>query len=316
MNTTPGSAGLEPANDLRGLWVPVITPLDANQNVDIESLRGLVRRILADGARGIVALGTTGEPATLSAVEQQMVVEVVAEECSEVAAGLIVGAGTNSTRTTISALQSLDHVPGVSAALVVVPYYTRPSTASIVAHFQTVADESPVPIVAYNVPYRTGRGLAARDLLQIAESPKVIGLKQAVGCLDADTLEVLRSAPPRFQVLAGDDAFIVPTILLGGTGSITAAAHLHTPLFVEMVTAALRGQALQSRALAERLLPVVTAGFAEPNPSVWKAALCRLGEIVTPALRAPMGEATAAATDNVMKAICDAKQFAPSNSAP
>ncbi len=130
-----------------------------------------------------------------------------------------------------------------------------------------------------------------------------MGLKQAVGALDLATLEVLRSRPEHFRVLAGDDGFITPTIVMGGVGAIAASAHVATAEFVSMVEAARGGRVTNAVALAHKLLPVVTAGFAEPNPAAWKAALHALGEINTPAVRPPMSEATPGTVAEVMAAI-------------
>jgi 4-hydroxy-tetrahydrodipicolinate synthase len=291
------------APDFRGLWVPIVTPFDADDQVDFVALERLCRRLLSEGARGIVALGTTGEPATLTDDEQRTIVDICAHTCSEMGGLLMVGTGTNSTRTTISTTQALTTRLGVSAALVVAPYYTRPTPAGIVEHYRVVASESPVPIVAYNVPYRTGRELNAPDLLAIGALDNVVGLKQSVGCIDASTLEVLRSAPSDFQVFSGDDAYIVPTILMGGAGAIAAAAHLCTPQFAAMIEAARSGNFTEARLLAERLLPVVVAGFSEPNPALWKAALHHVGEIATPNLRAPMSKASSQATAQLLGVI-------------
>ncbi len=291
------------SRDLRGLWVPLITPFDADDRVDLTAVERLCRRLLADGATGIVALGTTGEPAVLSDDEQHEVVARCSQVCAEIGGLLMVGTGTNSTRTTVSATQALTDVPGVAAALVVVPYYTRPSAAAVVEHYRFVASESPVPIVAYNVPYRTGRDLNAAELLLIAALDNVVGLKQSVGRLDTDTLEVLRSAPADFHLFSGDDAYIAPTILMGGAGAIAAAAHVCTPEFAAMVAASLAGELATARSLAELLLPVVVAGFSEPNPALWKAALHQLGEISTPNLRAPMGNASPEAAGSLRAAV-------------
>ena len=156
-------------------------------------------------------------------------------------------------------------------------YYTRPSERAVVEHFVTVANVSPVPIVAYNVPYRTGRGLGSSALLDLGVHPRIVGLKQAVGALDVDTLDLLARSRSDFQVLAGDDAFVAPTVLMGGAGAIAAAAHMCTPLFAEMTASALDGDHVRARDLAATLLPIVTIGFSEPNPAVWKGALARQG---------------------------------------
>lgn len=304
------------ADDLSGLWVPIITPFDSDDRVDLVAIKRLCRRILGDGAHGIVALGTTGEPSVLTDDEQREVVLTAAEACADLGRPLMVGTGTNSTRVTIENVGALRNVAGVVATLVVVPYYTRPSCAAIVEHFRVVASESPVPVVVYNIPYRTGRGLNASDLLRIAEFENVAGLKQSVAGLDGDTLEVLRSAPPSFLVFSGDDAFIAPTILMGGAGAIAAAAHVCTPMFAAMVTSALLGDAAEARRLANALLPVVAAGMAEPNPAVWKAALHHVGEIPTQNLRAPMSCATTEAKTQLLAAIAAASRSGSNQPVP
>lgn len=287
--------------DLQGLWVPIVTPFDRHAQVDIASLQQLAERLLDDGATGLVALGTTGEPATLTAEERRRVVKTCDQVCREADRRLIVGAGTNSTQGTIDEIGHLTDGTSAAAALVVVPYYTRPAEQAVVEHF-TVADRSPVPIVAYNVPYRTGRALGAAALLEMSEHPRIVGLKQAVGALDIDTLELLARSEPDFQILAGDDAFITPTVLMGGTGAIAAAAHICTRSFVEMNTHALAGDRARASELAAALLPLVTIGFSEPNPAVWKGALARQGQISKDGLRRPMTQASAATIDRLLDA--------------
>lgn len=274
--------------DLRGLWVPIVTPFDSSDDVDLETLTRLGDRLLADGVNGIVALGTTGEPATLDPAERCRVVAVCSQLSQDAGRPLIVGAGTNSTRGTIAEIEMLTHETDMTAALVVVPCYTRPSEPAVVEHFEAVADASAVPIVVYNVPYRTGCELGAESLTRLAAHPNIIGLKQAVGGLDHNTLAVLGTRAADFAVLAGDDAFICPTIVMGGHGAIAAAAHLCTPQFVAMATAALHGDFDRARRLAQALLPVVDAGFAEPNPAVWKGALHHLGELSSNEVRRPL----------------------------
>lgn len=280
-----------------GLWVPIVTPMTDTGAIDEAGLARLARRLLADGVDGLVALGTTGEPATLEPDERRRVVDICASACDDAGAGLMVGAGTNSTAATIEEARRLTDGVDAAAVLVVVPYYTRPSTDAVVEHFGLVADAVPLPVVMYNIPYRTGRGLDADDLIAAGAHDNVVGLKQSVGALDADTLALLATPDRGFDVLAGDDAFIAPTVLMGGSGAIAAAAHLCTPMFVAMVRAARAGEVATAAALAGELLAVVTAGFAEPSPAVWKGALVRRGELASGMLRRPMTEAPSTAVD-------------------
>ena len=300
------SDGMPSDLDLRGVWVPLVTPFDASGAVDATAVERLCGEYLDAGAAGIVALGTTGESAALDTVEKQVVVDACSRVCSARGARLIVGTGTNSTRTTITATNALAGVASVVGALVVVPYYVRPSEAGIVEHFRMVAAESPVPIVLYNIPYRTGRGLGARSLLELAAVPNVAGLKQSVGGIDSDTLEVLAGAPDGFHVLGGEDLFLYPTVLMGGSGAISAAAHACTERFVAMIECALAGKLDDGRAHAEALLPVIKAGFAEPNPAVWKGVLHAQGRIATADLRSPMTNASPEAVERCLGAIAAA----------
>jgi 4-hydroxy-tetrahydrodipicolinate synthase len=289
--------------DLRGVWVPLITPFDASGGVDVAAIERLCHEYLAAGAKGIVALGTTGESSALDADEKHVVIDVCARACSSAHAPLIVGTGTNNTRTTIADTVALADVPAAVAALVVVPYYIRPSEAGIVAHMKAVADVSPVPLVLYNIPYRTGRGLGAAALLELAAYPNIAGVKQAVGSLDADTLQLLAEAPRSFAVLGGEDAILYPIMCMGGAGAIAASAHVCTERVVAMIECGAAGKQEDGRAHAEALLPVVRAGFAEPNPAVFKGVLHAQGRIATPDLRAPMTNAAAAAIERCLEAI-------------
>ena len=288
---------------LRGVYVAVVTPFEAGGEVALDALDGLVRRYLDAGAAGIVALGTTGESATLDAPEKQAVIDVCARACAERSARLIVGAGTNNTAASVAAVEALAGTPALAAALSVVPYYVRPSEAGILEHFRAVAAASPVPLVVYNIPYRTGRGLGAAAILELARTPNIAGLKQAVGSVDLDTLEVLAGAPEGFSVLGGDDAYLFPTVIMGGAGTIAASANVLTERFVAMIECGLAGKLEDGRAQHEALLPVVKRLFAEPNPMVIKGVLHAQGLIPTPSLRLPMTAASPTAVEAAVAAI-------------
>lgn len=287
---------------LRGVYVPLVTPFTEDDRVDLASLEALARELLDAATAGLVALATTGEPTSLTQAERDQVVAVVAGVCAERRATLIVGAGTYDTRTTIARHEALADVPAVSASLAVVPYYVRPSEAAIVRHFQAVAERSPVPLVLYNIPYRTGRGLGAEALLELAATDNVAGVKQAVGGIDVDTLALLAGAGEGFAVIGGDDAFLYPLVLMGARGAISASAHVCTERFVAMIECGLKGRLAEGRAHAEALLPLVQALFAEPSPAPIKAVLHAQGRIPTPRVRMPLGDASAAAAERAVAA--------------
>ncbi len=291
-----------------GLWVPIVTPFAVDGSLDRGSLRRLAKRLVENGADGIVALGTTGEAATLTADERIDVVSICGEECRRVGRPLMVGAGTNATQTTIEEIARLANGAPIDLVLVVVPYYTRPTEQAVIEHFGLVAEASPVPVVMYNVPYRTGRGLGSAALLEASRLANVVGLKQAVGAVDLDTLEVLAGCDPTFAVLAGDDAFIAPMMQMGASGAIAAAAHACTAQFAELVALTRpdrpeAGDRVRIERLTRVLLPVVVAGFSEPNPSVWKGWLATDGVIESPALRRPMTVASPNAIARLAAAV-------------
>jgi 4-hydroxy-tetrahydrodipicolinate synthase len=285
---------------LRGVYVPLVTPFDERGDVALDALERLTDEVLSAGAAGVVALATTGEPTSLDDAERDAVVAACSRVCADRGADLIVGAGTNDTRTTLARHAPLADVPGVVASLAVVPYYVRPTEAAVVAHFQLIAALSPVPLVTYNVPYRTGQGLAAASLLELAATDNIAGLKQAVGSIDADTLTVLAGAPEGFAVLGGDDPYLFPLTLMGAPGAIAASANLHTRRFVTMIEHGLAGEVAPGRAHAEALLPLVRALFAEPSPAVIKALLHADGRIPTADVRMPLSNASARAVEQAL----------------
>jgi 4-hydroxy-tetrahydrodipicolinate synthase len=298
------------ATGVRGLHVPLVTPFDEAGAVDLAALERLAEEVLDAGADGLVALATTAEASSLDGREREAVVAVCARVAADRGVALIVGAGTNDTRTTIARHEALAEIEGVTASLAVVPYYVRPSEDAIVAHFQAVAARSPVPLVVYNIPYRTGRGLGAPALLELAATDGIVGVKQAVGAVDVDTLALLARAPDDFAVLCGDDAFLLPLLLMGGAGAIAASAHLCTERFAALIAAADAGRLDEARAHAEALLPLILALFAEPSPAVLKAMLHDAGRIATPDVRMPLAPASAAALERARRSA-PARSSAP-----
>jgi 4-hydroxy-tetrahydrodipicolinate synthase len=285
------------------LLVPVITPFDEAGDVDEGALEQHADDLIASGAAGIVAVATTGEATALDEDERAAVISICARVCAARDAVLIVGAGTYNTRETIARHEALADVPSVRASLAVVPYYVRPSETAIVAHFQAVAQRSPVPLIVYNIPYRTARGLGSAELLELAATDGVVGVKQAVGGIDADTLQVLAGAPPSFSVLGGDDAFLFPLVLMGGAGAIAASANIATDRYAAMIDCGLAGRLADGRREAEALLPLTLALFAEPSPAVIKGVLHAQGKIPTPHVRMPLGDASPVAVDQALAVL-------------
>jgi 4-hydroxy-tetrahydrodipicolinate synthase len=272
----------------QGLYVPLITPFTEEGDLAPDALENLAHAVIDDGAAGLVALGTTGESPTLTTAEQRAVLDICAGVCRERGAALIAGTGSNDTAGTVQDLRDLAAWPEVSAALTVVPYYTRPSQEGIVAHFTRVAADSPVPVLVYNIPYRTGTSLSSQTLRQLAAIPGIAGVKHAVGGIDHDTVMLMADLPEDFAVLAGDDVFASSLLALGAAGGILASAHVCTTEFADFVAAWRAGEAARGRELGNRLAPLSAALFAEPNPCVIKGVLHAQGKIPSPAVRLPL----------------------------
>jgi 4-hydroxy-tetrahydrodipicolinate synthase len=285
----PGQAwSMTQRSSLHGILVPLITPFDADGQVAAPALESLAGQVLDAGATGIVALGTTAETATLDAAEKRTVVDICAAACARRGATLVAGAGSSDTRASAAALAGLARWPQVGAALVPVPYYTRPGEAGVVAHFAWLAARSPVPLIVYHIPYRTGQPLSAAVVRELGELPNVAGIKLATGGVGQDAVDLLGDCPPDFAVLAGDDPYLSPLLALGAAGGITASAHLVTSRFAGLAAAWARGDLGTARPLGHALARVSAAAFAEPNPTVIKGALHALGRIPTPDVRLPL----------------------------
>jgi 4-hydroxy-tetrahydrodipicolinate synthase len=267
---------------LTGLFVPLITPFDHRGAVALDALETLACQVLDAGADGLVALGTTGEPAALTPAEQRSVTQVTAAVCRERQAPLLVGAHTPED------LRALGSWPEVTAALSVVPPFVRPGEAGVLAYFTQLASGSPVPLVVYDVPHRTGQYLSADTLRRLAGVPGVAGLKYAPGGINADTVALLAARPAGLAILGGDDPFISPLLALGADGGILASAHLATAEFARLMALWRGGDVTAARALGGRLSTLSAALFAEPNPTVIKAVLHAQGRIPTPAVRMPL----------------------------
>jgi 4-hydroxy-tetrahydrodipicolinate synthase len=279
---------------LNGLYVPLITPFEASGEVALGALDLLARRLLADGAEGLVALGTTGEPGSLTDAEKRAVIEVVAQVCRERSAPLVVGAAT------AEALRQLGDHPEVVAALTVVPPFVRPGVEGVLAHFAHLAGLSPVPLLVYDIPHRTGQHLPAGALRRLAAIPGIAGLKFSPGGIDDDTIDLLADPPPGFAILGGDDPYISPLLALGAHGGILASALVATAGFARLIAAWRAGDVPEARALGHRLALLSLRLFAEPNPTVIKAVLHARGGIPTPAVRLPL---LAASPDTVAAAL-------------
>jgi 4-hydroxy-tetrahydrodipicolinate synthase len=290
-----------------GLYVPLVTPFTDASEVAAEALERLAHHVLDAGAAGLVALGTTAEAPTLSAAERAAVLDICARVCRERGATLIAGAGSNDTASSAGAVAGLSRWPEVSAALTVVPYYSRPGEAGVIAHFSKLASASPVPLIMYNIPFRTGQQLGWRAVCQLAGLPGIAGVKHSPGTIDTDTVALMAHRPADFSVLAGDDPHASAMLALGAAGAIAASANVLPAEFAELIDAWESGDVARARELGHRIATASAALFAEPNPSVIKAVLHARGQIPSPVVRLPL---LPASRPSVHAALGLAGQFA------
>ncbi len=295
-----------------GLYVPLVTPFTDDLRLAPDALARLADEALSAGASGLVALGTTAEAATLTAEEKQTVVQVCSAACRGHGAPLIVGVGTNDTATAIESLRALATRGDVAAALVPTPPYIRPGEAGTLAHFTALADHGGLPLIVYDIPYRTGQTLGADTLAALGRLPEVAGVKHATGAIDATTVELLGCAPQGFAVLGGDDVVISPLVAAGAHGGILASANLRTADYAELISLWRRGSGAPARRLGAELARLSGALFAEPNPTVIKGVLHAQGRIPSPAVRMPL---LAASTSSVRRAALLAGSRTPAGAA-
>lgn len=279
-------------NRLTGIWIPLITPF-RDGRVDLPALQRLAEHYVSAGIQGLIVGGTTGEPATLSVVEQETTLDAVLET----AAGrcpVIAGLSGNDTQALLERLPVLERRP-IAGLLSVAPYYTRPAQAGLIAHFGALAEATALPIVLYNIPYRTGVNLELATVQALSAHPNIVGIKESGGNM-SQLMDLIEHT--RLSVLSGEDHLIFTTLALGGHGAISAAAHLLPERFVRLFAATQNGDWETARKLARQLRPLVQALFSEPNPGPIKAVLAREGRIAEE-LRLPMTPVSAACRETV-----------------
>ncbi|MBI3180566.1 MAG: 4-hydroxy-tetrahydrodipicolinate synthase [Myxococcales bacterium] len=276
-----------------GSMVALATPF-RNGGLDEEAYRGLIRYQLENGTEGLVPIGTTGEAVTMSAEERARAVRLAVE-----AAGgkvpVIGGAGSNSTRETVEAVRMVRQA-GADGALVVTPYYSKPTQAGLVEHYRQVAKAHPgFPIVAYNVPGRTGVDLSAESCQRLCDIPEVVALKEATGQMSR-ALEVVERCGERLTLLSGDDFTVLPFIACGGKGVISVSANVAPRMMGELVRVSRAGELERARALQLEMNNLHRLLCVESNPIPVKWAL-HLMQKFGPEIRlplTPLGEANAA----------------------
>ncbi len=271
-----------------GSMTAIITPFRDGQ-LDATAFERLIDFQVENGTSAVVPCGSTGESATLTHAEHAEAVRL-AVKFARGRIPVIAGTGSNSTSEAI-ALTKAAKEAGASAALLISPYYNKPTQEGIYQHYKTIAERTRFPLIVYNIPGRTGSKIEATTIARLAELEHIIGLKEATGSLD-EVQEVIRLCGDRLEVYSGDDALTLPIMAVGGTGVISVLANLMPKESADMTAACQRGDWDQARRLHYHLLPLMRALFLETNPIPIKAAMAMMGycsdEIRLPLL--PMGD--------------------------
>jgi len=267
-----------------GLGTALVTPFTKSGALDEPAVKRLARRQIDAGVHFLVPCGTTGETPTLTAAERRRVVELVLEETNG-QVPVMAGAGANDTKDAVELSKEM-HSIGVQGLLQVTPYYNKPTPEGLFAHFSAIAEATPLPVLLYNVPGRTGCNIEASTLAKLATIPHVIGVKEASGNI-TQMIEICRAVPEDFLVLSGDDAMTVPLMAIGGRGLISVASNSLPAEMVQVVEAAERGDYATARRLHQRLVPIMLGNFIESNPGPVKYAMAVMG-LLEEAYRLPM----------------------------
>lgn len=283
----------------QGSMVALVTPMRADGAVDVRCLRDLIEWHIAEGSDAIVAVGTTGESATLDEAEHVQVIRLTVEQVRK-RIPVIAGTGANATAEAITLTQAAQ-AAGADAALLVTPYYNRPTQEGLYQHYQAIAQACSIPQILYNVPGRTGCDLLPATVARLAPTPNIVGVKEATGNIDRSQ-EIMSLCAPEFAVYAGDDATAMALMLLGARGVISVTANVAPGRMAALCRAALAGDIAEAHTLNESLLPLHRELFAEPNPIPVKWALSEMGRS-GPTLRLPLTPLSRALHERVRAAL-------------
>ena len=261
-------------NIFKGTGIALITPFNEDFTVDYVALERIVNHVIDGGADFLVALGTTSEAPTLTAEEKKRVVGTILK-ANAGRLPVMLGMGGNNTQAVIEAIKAQDFT-GIQGILSVVPYYNKPNQRGMKAHFEAIADASPVPVVVYNVPGRVGVNLQASTCVELAKHPNIIAVKEASGNLQ-QIMEILRDKPADFDVLSGDDGITQPLMALGATGVISVAANAYTKPFGQMMNAMKEGHNEEALKLHYAMMRMNQLIFADGNPAGIKCLMSLMG---------------------------------------
>ncbi len=285
----------------QGAFVAIVTPFQ-NGRIDEPALRDLIEFQIANGTHGIVPCGTTGESATLSHEEHERVVEITVDQVKK-RVPVIAGTGSNNTAEAIRLTKHAKEC-GADAALMIAPYYNKPTQEGLYRHFRQVAETVDLPIIVYNIPGRTAVNMEPETIARLAQIPNIVGVKEATGSMKQIT-DIIRLCGDGFTVLSGEDYITFPLLCVGGKGVISVVSNIAPRDMADMCIHFLNGRFQEAYALYYKLLPLCHAMFVETNPAPVKAALKMMGKIPSEEVRLPLVGLSEANTAKVARALKD-----------
>lgn len=293
---------------LRGAFTALVTPMNQDGSVDYDGFRKLVKTQMEAGIAGLVPLGTTGETPTLDESEEDILIDIIIEEKQAYKqrtgrdVPIIQGSSSNNTRDAVRYVQRAKD-KGSDYALVVTPYYNKPSDEGIFRHFEAVSKVG-IPIIVYNIAGRTGKNINTALLCRIAELPNIAGVKEASGDINQmmEVISRISRKKPEFSVLSGDDGLTLPLVAAGGDGIVSVVSNLAPELVVKMTNSAIDGDMKTAQDIHYRLMPFFKAAFCDGNPTSIKYAMNQRG-LPAGALRLPLVEVCDTAKEVIKKAL-------------
>jgi 4-hydroxy-tetrahydrodipicolinate synthase len=289
----------------KGTGIAIVTPFKNDSSIDFTALGRVINHIIAGGVNYIVVLGTTGESVTLTKDEKQAIIAYV-KEAVDGRVPLVAGIGGNNTQEVINVIRHTD-LTGIDGVLSVAPYYNKPTQRGLVQHFKAIATCSPLPVIIYNVPGRTGCNLTADTCIELAhECENIAGVKEASGDL-SQIMKIIKGKPENFSVISGDDMLTIPIISAGGIGVISVLGNAFPAACAELVNHALRNNFKAAREIQYKYLEMIELLFVEGNPCGIKAimSVMNLGQNI---LRLPLVPVSRTTMTRIQKAVDEVRK--------
>lgn len=287
---------------LKGSFVALITPMKKDRSIDNEAIRRLIDFQIEQGSHGLVPCGTTGESSTMSHDEHKRVIDIVVDQTNG-RIPVLAGTGSNSTEEALDLTKYAENA-GADGALLVCPYYNKPTQKGLIYHFTTIANETNIPLVLYNIPSRTGLNIETSTFLELAKHKNIAGVKEASGNL-GQIMDIIAGAPENFTVMSGDDSLTYSICTLGGKGVISVVANITPKLMASFMNLLMQGDYEKARKENYKLLPLFKALFLETNPIPCKKAaeLIKVAGIENWYLRSPLVECAPETTEKIRAAL-------------